>query len=601
MVFLPLNNEKALSPFAAFKKKFALHFLNITQFLGALNDNVFKFLTVFLLIDLKGVAHSSEILFVIGIVYVLPFLLFSNTGGIFADRFSKQKIIVLLKFLEIVIMLIALIAFHLETAWAVYFSLFLLSAHSAFFGPPKYSVIAEIVDPSSITKANSIITSSTYLAIILGSFLASFVTQISGKNFVLAASFCLAIATVGFFTSLFIPKTIAQKQKQKIDPIFIKDIYKTLKFCKQYKFFLLAMSGSFFFLFIGAFLQLNIVPFAIESLGLSEVGGGYLFLSASIGIALGAVIAGKTSEKGGNLGLSSLAICITAFFFFLLPLCTFSLPLTVLCLMMVGFGGGMFVVPIDSFIQAHSPDEKRGKIVAAANFLSFCGVLFAPILIYLFGAVFHFSAGSGFFLMGFITLGYFFFLARKLSGIFLNYASRKLLYPFFHVQMSPAEFNIIEPKSLIVPTPHISYGALIMGLRTKMHLYIAKPVPSVWDRFWHLFKNIHFIYFNKSPKYVIESFDRVLKLNKNPDVIPCLIISPSLDPKHSFTSGDFIALKKAFADRSQFVALREEPRLHKKWRKIWKPIQVTLDFDSTQVLPEAKKKHLLAGIYSGKK
>jgi hypothetical protein len=203
--------------------------------------------------------------------------------------------------------------------------------------------------------------------------------------------------------------------------------------------------------------------------------------------------------------------------------------------------------------------------------------------------------------MGIITLGYSIVLARKLSGIFLNYASRKLLYPFFQVEMSPAEFNIIEPKSLIVPTPHISYAALIMGLRTKMHLYVAKPTKSFSDRFWRLFKNVHFIYFNRSPKYVLESFDRVLKLNKNPDIVPCLIISPSLDPKHSFASGDFMALKKTFQGRSQFVSIKEEARPRKKWNKIWKPIQVTLDFESNQLLPDSKKKHLLAGIFSGKK
>ncbi|MBI5273819.1 MAG: MFS transporter [Chlamydiales bacterium] len=592
------NLSELKGPAMSYKERHALLFLNITQFLGALNDNVFKFLAVFLLIDLKGVANSGEILFWIGIVYVLPFLLFSSSGGIFADRFSKQKIIIFMKGFEILVMIGALVAFYFQSPLGVYVALFFLSTHSAFFGPPKYSIIPEIVETESITKANGIITSSTYLAIILGSFLASFVTQITNKNFLLTAIFCLFIAVTGFISSLFIPPTDAQRQKQKITPFFIRDIYKTLQFCKNYKFFLLAMSGSLFFLFIGAFLQLNIVPFAIESLGLSEIGGGYLFLSSSIGIALGAVVAGRTSQKSGNLGLSCLAIGITATFFFLIPVCTFSIIATLICLALLGFGGGMFIVPIDSFIQTYSPDEKRGKIVATSNFLSFCGVLLAPICIYLFSSILHLSAATGFFIMGIITLAYFCVIARKLSGIFLNYASRKLLHPFFHIDIAPADFDIKSITSLVVPTAHTSYAALIMGIRTKFHLHIAKPKAQFFDRFWNLFKNIHFIYFEKTPAFVLESFQRTIKLNKDPTIIPCLIVSPSNHPGNIYKEKDFLSLKTALQSSCQFMLIKESHRSRKKWAFLWQPVQITFDFNMKNRSVAYEQKHLLKNIFS---
>src|SRR3989344_1396738 len=74
----------------------------------------------------------------------------------------------------------------------------------------------------------------------------------------------------------------------------------------------------FFFLLIGAFTQLNIIPFAMQSLDLSEVGGGYLFLATAVGIAIGAVLAGQISKDEIEPGLS--CICgffVSLFFFFL--------------------------------------------------------------------------------------------------------------------------------------------------------------------------------------------------------------------------------------------------------------------------------------------
>lgn len=585
-----------------FKEKNSLHFLNFTQFFGALNDNVYKLLSVFLLIEIKGVAQSGIVIPIVGIIYVIPFLLFSNSGGILADRFSKQRIIIAMKAFEVLITIGAIISFYFRSELGIYSMLFLLSLQSAFFGPPKYSIIPEIVQPQHISKANGQITSATYLAVIIGTFLASFITDQSGNNFVITAVFCFIIAVIGFITSLFIPKTISRRheKKQKIHPWFIKDIYKTLQLVKNYKFFLLAMSGSFFFLFIGAFLQLNIVPYAIESLGLTEVQGGYLFLSSAIGIATGAVIAGRTSNKKGNLGLACLGMTITSVFLFLLPLVSFSLILTYIVLAILGVGGGMFVVPIDSFIQSYSPDEKRGKIIATSNFLSFCGVLLAPITMFILDGMFNFKSGSSFFIMGIIAVIYTLFFARKISGIFLNYASRKLLYPFFHVEMHPKSFNIKEIDALIAPTPHISYGSLIMGLRTKFHLYIAKPTSHWTDNFWKLFKNIHFIYFEKTPKFVNECFARALKLNLSKEVIPCLIISPSNHPKSNFSEKDFEKLKQQFSHSCSFVSIKESKRERTKWAKLWKPVHIILDFEEKKTVIAPKKKHLLSGIFSKK-
>ncbi len=48
---------------------------NATQFLGALNDNVFRWLTAFFLIGLLGKEQTPEIMSLTGTIFVIPFLL----------------------------------------------------------------------------------------------------------------------------------------------------------------------------------------------------------------------------------------------------------------------------------------------------------------------------------------------------------------------------------------------------------------------------------------------------------------------------------------------------------------------------------------------
>lgn len=255
----------------------SFYLLNTTQFLGALNDNIFKLLVIFLFIHIKGAAAAPAILSLAGAIFVIPFLLFSSGAGVLADKISKRTIIVIAKVLELIIMLFAVLAVYLQSEFGAFTCLFCMAAQSALFGPSKYGIIPELIEEKKVSKANGSITSFTYLAIILGTFLASFLTDITNKNFVFVTGFCVLVAIVGVLTSLGIRRTEPQRSTKKINPFFLYEIYQTLRASWKVPHLITAMFSSAFFLFIGSFTQLNIIPFAIQSLGLSEVGGGYLF------------------------------------------------------------------------------------------------------------------------------------------------------------------------------------------------------------------------------------------------------------------------------------------------------------------------------------
>jgi acyl-[acyl-carrier-protein]-phospholipid O-acyltransferase / long-chain-fatty-acid--[acyl-carrier-protein] ligase len=428
------------------KKKHSFAFLNATQFLGALNDNIFKLIIVYFVISLQSLDNASSILATVGAIFVVPFLLFSSAAGVLADKVSKRNIIITMKILELSIMSISVLAVYIKSPIAMYALLFFLAIHSATFGPSKYGIIPEIVDAKNVSKANGALNSLTYLAIIIGTFLASFITDITNKNFIFASIFCVFISVLGLLTSLCIIKTPAKKSQKKINPFFIYEIYKTLKICAKKRYLIATVFGSAYFLFIGGFTQLNTIPYAIQSLGLTEIGGGYLFLSTAVGIAIGSTMAGKLSRDRVEPGLACLSGFFVGIVFILLGFFSHSLFLVSFLLILLGFFGGIFLIPFDSFIQIASPDKKRGRIIAAANFLSFCGVLVASIFIYLVNSKLKFSSASSFIFIGILTLLFTTFITGRLSEFFFSYISRKILKKIFRVNV----LNIPTPTSYII-------------------------------------------------------------------------------------------------------------------------------------------------------
>ncbi|NLY57337.1 MAG: glycerol acyltransferase, partial [Gammaproteobacteria bacterium] len=79
----------------------------ITQFLGAFNDNVFKQALVLAILFKIGTSADPNVLINFSaLLFILPFFLFSALGGQFGEKFPKHTLIRLIKFAEIIIMLV---------------------------------------------------------------------------------------------------------------------------------------------------------------------------------------------------------------------------------------------------------------------------------------------------------------------------------------------------------------------------------------------------------------------------------------------------------------------------------------------------------------
>lgn len=434
---------------------------------------MFKLLVIYLLINVKGPAAANTILSIAGAIFVIPFLLFSSSSGILADRLSKKIIIVYTKVLEVLIMLFGLVAVIFESEIGAYTALFFMASQSALFGPSKYGIIPELVEPNKVSKANGSITSVTYLAIILGTFIASFIVDITHKNFVIEALFCVCIAIIGLITSLGIRRTEPQNSTKKINPFFLYEIYQTLRFSWKVPHLITAMFGSSFFLFIGAYTQLNIIPFAMQSLGLSEIGGGYLFLATAVGIAAGAIIAGQISKDKVEPGISCITGFFIAIFFIGLHLFSWSLTMTIIHLTLLGMVGGAYLIPFDSFIQINSPVGKRGQVIAATNFFSFLGVLAAAFTLYLISEKLGFTASSGFFMMGIITFFVNLIMTGRLSSLAFPFFSKRILKYFRKLVLTS---HVPDASSIVILRSRSWWDALLLfSCLSNVKIFLPSP------------------------------------------------------------------------------------------------------------------------------
>ncbi len=473
-------------------------YLNLAQFLGAMNDNIYKLLIVFFLIGLEGIGNSGTILSITGAVFVIPFLLFSAVSGTLADRYSKSTIIILTKILEVITMAIGLLGFILEWKIGSYLILFLMATQSALFSPSKYGILPEILPNDKISRANGMMSFFTYLAIILGTFFASFLTDVTGRNFVIGGIFCVLIAIIGMVASFFISYTPPAGSSKRLTFSFLSEIYQTLKeiwFKVPAPGVLLSsMASSSYFLFFGAFIQLNLIPYAVQDLGMTDVQGGYLFLVTALGIGVGSYLAGRISGTSVELGLIPLACFALGGGCFLLEAFAGHPEVIFVLVAILGVAGGLFLVPLDSYIQLGSPPQLRGQVIAATNFFSFVGVLLASCFLFLFTNVLQISPSQSFAMIGMITLAF----ATLLLYQFFDFLTRfvGMLLSRLHFRTTYSGLEKIPESPAIYVCQHTAWNdtLLLLGAQNRRIRFFIQEVQDhslFMKKLYYLLRIVH--------------------------------------------------------------------------------------------------------------
>ena len=148
--------------------------LLIAQFFAAFNDQAIHASAMFFAIHTQTLSEASAIT-LMPMLFYAPWAVFCTLAGYFADRYSKQSSLIFWKIAEVGITGTAFAGFWWGThgnpsggTWVVFSTVFLMGMHSAFFVPAKYGVMPEILQPHLLSRANGVLESLSFLAIILG-------------------------------------------------------------------------------------------------------------------------------------------------------------------------------------------------------------------------------------------------------------------------------------------------------------------------------------------------------------------------------------------------------------------------------------------------
>lgn len=396
------HKERILSDSSQFsllgQRRFAPFFG--TQFLGALNDNIFRnglvILITFQGVSVLGMGHTV-LANVAAFLFILPFFLFSATAGQLADKYEKSMLMQRIKLLEIGLMTLAAIALLSQQYAILLFVLFLMGCQSTLFGPVKYAYLPQKLHSDELIGGNALVESGTYVAIIVGLIVGVETVDFQSDQQTLLAFTLVGVACVGYLASRQIPKTDAVDAELKINWNAWQETWHIVSFAREEKSVFLSILGISWFWFFGSAMTIQIPAYTADILHGNESVVTTLLVAFAVGVGIGSLLcermSGRRIELGlvpfGSIGMSLFAVDL----YFAQPDAALTSVSSVsdflsragswrilADLALLGAFGGFYSVPLYALIQKRSERRHLSRIIAANNIINSLLMVSAAII-----------------------------------------------------------------------------------------------------------------------------------------------------------------------------------------------------------------------------
>lgn len=468
----------------------------VTQCLGALNDNVYKnvllLMVTYSLIDSLPVSVNLFVNLAAGL-FILPFFLFSAHAGAVADSMDKAKLIRRLKLIEVLIMACAATAIMTENALLMLVLLFLTGTQSAYFGPVKYALLPQALKASELVKGNAWVEMGTFLSILVGTLTAGLLLAMPNGTLI-ASCLVLFLSIMGFISSVNIPALPSHSnQKVKFEPI--SGLKKTLNVAQKQRGIWMSILAISWFWFMGATYLTQFPNFAREHLFADSTVVSLLLALFSIGIATGSWLCQKLSFDHVELGILPFGILgLTLFGLDLLwAVPSHSLSLAqyysvesfiseskhirvMMDLFFVGVSGGVFIVPLYSFIQSRSNQGECARSIAANNIMNALFMVGSALVSIFVLSVLSLSVVELFAIMAVGNFLVAIYVYRQVPEFTQRFISYLLSHCMYRVSVEGRQ-HIPETGAALIVANHVSYvdALILMGTSTR-------PVRFVMDK-----------------------------------------------------------------------------------------------------------------------
>ena len=361
------------------------------QFLSALNDNLLKNAILVMLtfngVSLLGLSESQAVNIAV-FLFIFPYLVFSSYAGKLADYYNKITIVKIIKYSELIIMLIATIGFYYAYVWVLFISLFLMGIHSAFFGPIKYSILPQYFDRTDVPMANAYVEMGTFIAVLIGQTFGSWF--IADGSTLLTINSLLVFALLGLFFSFKMVSVPALRTPFVLGKNPFVDSFKMYKLVLKHRVLRNNLHAISWFWALGVFYTTQLPVLTRDYLH----GDGHVFSIIltlfSLGIGIGSIYCAKLSNGHvvrkyvpfGALMVSLLSFILLCFNYVhqstlqisLMNLTEFIASFhglfNLTLLFFIGFFAGFYSITCYNDLQLSSPDKIRSQTIAANNILN---------------------------------------------------------------------------------------------------------------------------------------------------------------------------------------------------------------------------------------
>ncbi len=397
------------------QRRFAPFFA--TQFLGAANDNLFKFaLTVLVTYQLQVSWLPPQMAgLVIGALFILPFLLMSATAGQWADKHDKATIMRHTKLMEVVIMAIAVVGLIGQMVPLLLVCIFLMGLQSTLFGPVKYAYLPQHLSERELTGGNGLVEMGTFVAILLGNVAGGLLMSIPQLGVQWVAGACLGVALLGWLASMRIPTSPASDPGLKLNWNPFSETWRNLQLARQYPSVFRSLLGISWMWFFGAVFLSQFPSFARDVLGGNEQVASLLLVVFSVGIAVGSLAVRdllappRRDRSGAHRCAGHDGVCVRP-----VPglagggapgvggaCCRWASSSAqpahwrvMADLALLAFSAGFYSVPMYALIQLRAQPSHRARIIAANNILNALFMVVSSLLAGgMLGAGFEHPAG----------------------------------------------------------------------------------------------------------------------------------------------------------------------------------------------------------------
>jgi len=370
------------------------------QFLGAGNDNLFKFaFTVLVTYQLQLTWLPPALAgLVIGALFILPFLLFSATSGQLADKYPKEVLIRFVKSLEIAIMALAGFGFVTHNVVLLLACVFLMGLHSTLFGPVKFAYLPQHLSERELTGGNGMVEMGTFVAILLGQVAGGLLIAIPETGATLVAAACAGVAVLGRAVAQAVPVSPATDPALRINWNPFTETWRNLKLAHGSVVVFRSLLGISWMWFFGAVFLSMFPAFARDVLHGDEQVASLLLVVFSIGIGIGALLCEVLSRRHVEIGLVPLGAIGMSVFSVDLYFAASGLPpsagLTLMQfvsmpahwrvmadLALLSLFAGIYSVPMYALIQMRSQPTHRARIIAANNILNALFMIVSALLV----------------------------------------------------------------------------------------------------------------------------------------------------------------------------------------------------------------------------